>query len=110
MCRYVQSPWDEKQFVNKWIIKLSHNGQSETFEYFTGSGIDINDHDEILSGAVSSIMSDAMIIEDNSDPIDYLIDDLGYEDYKTAKKIADGCTLVHGKLSALGLYNEALAH
>ena len=104
----VKSPWDGDNSVNKWCIQLENNGKSEVFDYFTGEGIDTQDHHNILSGAISSLMADASMIALNDDPIEHLIDDLGY-DYYQARDIAKGCSSIYEKLNVLGLYDEVLA-
>lgn len=79
------------------------------FTYFTGSAIDTSDQVELCCSAVGCLMSDAAIIAENDDPLEYLITEMGCE-YNEAKPILDACQKTHDSLAGHGLYDAALSN
>ena len=61
--------------------------------------------EDVPMAAIPCIMSDAQLLDSKyhgyDDPIEYLLSDLGYEDYSQAKQVLNACKDTANKLGDL---------
>ena len=98
---------------NEWTVSI--NGSDFIFTCGVDSSVkSYSDPDAIqgiLKSAIPCIMSDARLLDGDyhgyDDPIEYLMDELGYEEYSEAKRILTACQETAEKLG--DLYTPMLA-
>ena len=106
--RIVASSFNHEKNMNSWVVRITGNGNTMKFDYFTGTGIDTSNPEDQLPDAILALMSDAMIGAE-VDPIDCLISEFGYEYGDDVKQIASACKDTYDKLDLIDCYDKSLA-
>ena len=92
---------------DEWLVTIGSN--NTTYKFTCGQ--DMYNAEDVPEQAIPCIMSDAQLLDSDrhgyEDPMEYLMHDLGYEEYSEAKRILTACKETAEKLGEL--YNANLA-